>query len=160
MNKLTLVLLAVIFSLGLNLTYAQDKQDTSVIKKIVPAKSIDKKKIDITKPINDKKIDVTKQVKPKKYNYYDTTSKYEHKVKVKTVGSNESVTGLTPKVEVTKGTGKPVNSVCIVSGEELDSKITADYNGKTYGFCCKTCLKKFTKDPEKYISKFERSSKN
>jgi YHS domain-containing protein len=64
---------------------------------------------------------------------------------------------LTAKAEVTKGTGKPVNTVCIVSGEEVDGKTLADYKGKTYSFCCKTCLKKFTKDPEKYVAKFEKS---
>jgi len=61
--------------------------------------------------------------------------------------------------QVTKGTGKPVNTVCIVSGEEVDGKVLADYKGKTYSFCCKTCLKKFTKDPEKYVAKFEKSLK-
>jgi YHS domain-containing protein len=71
---------------------------------------------------------------------------------------DKKVETTTAKLEVTKGTGKPVNSVCIVSGEELDAKVTADYNGKTYGFCCKTCLKKFTKDPEKYVTKFEKKS--
>ena len=57
-----------------------------------------------------------------------------------------------------KITGKFVNSVCIVSHEEIDSKFFVDYNGKTYGFCCNTCLKKFKKDPAKYVAKFETES--
>src|ERR1035437_6206573 len=58
----------------------------------------------------------------------------------------------------TKSTHKPVNSLCLVSGEKIDSRITTDYKGKTYAFCCKTCLKKFTKDPEKYILKYDKES--
>ncbi|HEY4756495.1 MAG TPA: YHS domain-containing protein [Ignavibacteriaceae bacterium] len=55
---------------------------------------------------------------------------------------------------------KPVNSVCPVSGEEVDSKVTAVYKDKTYAFCCKNCLKKFNKDPEKYISKLSEDGKS
>lgn len=55
---------------------------------------------------------------------------------------------------------KLVNTVCPVSGEEIDPKITAVYNGKTYALCCKSCLKKFTKDPEKYISKLSEDGKS
>ncbi len=61
----------------------------------------------------------------------------------------------TTKTTDVKSTGKFVNNVCIVSHEEIDSKYFADYNGKTYGFCCNTCLKKFKKDPAKYVAKFE-----
>lgn len=63
----------------------------------------------------------------------------------------------TKKTDV-KSSGKFVNNVCIVSHEEIDSKYFADYNGKTYGFCCNTCLKKFKKDPAKYVAKFENES--
>jgi YHS domain-containing protein len=55
---------------------------------------------------------------------------------------------------------KPVNSVCPVSGEEIDSEITATYNGKTYAVCCKSCLKKFNKDPEKYVAKLSEDGKS
>ncbi|HEY6906384.1 MAG TPA: YHS domain-containing protein, partial [Ignavibacteriaceae bacterium] len=57
------------------------------------------------------------------------------------------------------GTDKPVNTVCPVSGEEIDSKITYTYNGKTYGLCCNKCLKKFKADPEKYISRMKSDEK-
>lgn len=55
---------------------------------------------------------------------------------------------------------KPVNTVCPVSGEEVDNKITSVYKGKTYALCCKTCLKKFNKDPEKYVSKLSDDGKS
>jgi YHS domain-containing protein len=112
MNKLTLGLLLLAFTVSLNLTFAQDNKDSK-----------DSKKTDVTKS------EVTKP--------------------------NVTKTEVTQAVVTAPGTGKPINAVCIVSGEELDSKVTADYKGKTYGFCCKTCLKKFTKDPEKYVTKYE-----
>ena len=46
------------------------------------------------------------------------------------------------------------------SFEEIDSEITATYNGKTYALCCKSCLKKFNKDPEKYVSKLSEDGKS
>lgn len=55
---------------------------------------------------------------------------------------------------------EPVNTVCPVSGEEIDSEITTIYNGKTYALCCKSCLKKFKKDPEKYVSKLSEDGKS
>jgi len=59
------------------------------------------------------------------------------------------------KVENTKTTAvkKAVafNKVCPVMGDEVDCKVkTVEYNGKVYRFCCKNCIKKFNKDPEKY----------
>lgn len=62
------------------------------------------------------------------------------------------------KTQVTDN--KPVNSVCPVSGEEIDPEITAVYKDKTYAVCCKSCLKKFNKDPEKYISKLSEDGKS
>lgn len=43
---------------------------------------------------------------------------------------------------------------CIVTGEKI--KLTKDilkttYKGKTYYFCCSDCVKKFKKNPKKYI---------
>ncbi len=49
--------------------------------------------------------------------------------------------------------GKPINTVCPVSGEDVDPKITYAYNGKTFAFCCNKCLKKFKADPQKYLSR-------
>lgn len=55
--------------------------------------------------------------------------------------------------------GKPVNTICPVSGEEADAAITYAYNGKTYALCCNKCLKKFKADPEKYISRMKENEK-
>jgi len=57
-------------------------------------------------------------------------------------------------------TAKTLNTVCPVSGEEADAQITYEYNGKTYSLCCNTCLKKFKKDPEKYISRLSEDGKS
>ncbi len=47
------------------------------------------------------------------------------------------------------------NTVCPVMGEEVDSKVqTATYGEKVIGFCCKSCVRKFTSNPEKYMKKF------
>lgn len=44
------------------------------------------------------------------------------------------------------------NKVCPVQGEEVDPEApTTEYNGKTIGFCCPGCDKKFKKDPERYM---------
>lgn len=49
-----------------------------------------------------------------------------------------------------------LNEVCPVSKEPIeDNSITHEYKGKTYALCCKSCLKKFKADPEKYVSKLE-----
>lgn len=59
------------------------------------------------------------------------------------------------KTEVAK-----LNTICPVSGEEADAQITYEYKGKTYSLCCNTCLKKFKKDPEKYISRLSEDGKS
>lgn len=54
-----------------------------------------------------------------------------------------------------------VNTVCPVSGEELeDNENTIKYEGKTYAVCCKKCLAKIEKDPEKYISRLSEDGKS
>jgi YHS domain-containing protein len=43
---------------------------------------------------------------------------------------------------------------CIVSGHEFvvkDDSPHAEYNGKTYYFCCPDCPKAFAAHPEKYV---------
>lgn len=47
-------------------------------------------------------------------------------------------------------------AVCIVNGEELGSMgepITEIYHGQEIKFCCKSCVKKFHANPDKYIDK-------
>lgn len=39
---------------------------------------------------------------------------------------------------------------CPVSGEAVDPKVSADYQGKKVYFCCKDCVEKFNKDTAKY----------
>ncbi len=46
------------------------------------------------------------------------------------------------------------NKVCPVMGDEVDPKVkTVEYKGKVIGFCCKSCIKKFQKDPEKAMKR-------
>lgn len=56
--------------------------------------------------------------------------------------------------------GKPVNSVCPVSGEELDEdQQLVKYKGEIIAVCCKKCEKKIKADPEKYLKKLKRDKK-
>lgn len=55
---------------------------------------------------------------------------------------------------------KPVNSVCPVTGEEIEKGApTVTYEGKTYALCCKSCIKKFNKEPAKYIGNLSEDGK-
>ena len=142
MKKLALGLLAFVFALSLNLTFAQERTDSKDVKKPEVTKPADTQKStdvtkskNITKTPNVTKIDVTKT-------------------------PNVKSTDVTKIAVVTAGTGKPVNAVCIVSGKQIDPKITADYKGKTYAFSSKTSLKKFTLNPEKYVAKLEKQKTN
>ncbi|MCR4416376.1 MAG: YHS domain-containing protein [Ignavibacteria bacterium] len=52
------------------------------------------------------------------------------------------------------------NEVCPVMGEPVDPEVqTVEYNGKVIGFCCKSCIKKFKKDPEKYLKNLSEDGK-
>lgn len=51
------------------------------------------------------------------------------------------------------------NKICPITGEKIDKKISYEYNGKTYYFCCQACIDEFKEDPEKYIKKMEEGSK-
>lgn len=44
-------------------------------------------------------------------------------------------------------------TVCPVLGGPIDKKISADYKGTRYYFCCVGCQGKFKADPEKYVPK-------
>lgn len=55
----------------------------------------------------------------------------------------------------TLSTKKIWNTICPVMGEEVDSNVqTATYGEKVIGFCCKSCVRKFISNPEKYMKKF------
>ena len=177
MYRLTLGLLTFAFIFSFNITWSQVKTDSSLVKNPVTTKSIDKTKVTTTKTIDKTKVGVTKTTTTKETEVTKSTDKKKIDVTkpsiIKKVDTTKSVykkkAGLTEttnvkslnstaKSAVTKGTGSPINKVCIVSGEDIDSKVTADYKGTTYAFCCKTCLKKFTADPEKYVSKLDKEA--
>jgi YHS domain-containing protein len=135
-NKMKLValfFLTFMFVHSYDLTFAQERTDSK-----------DVKKPEVTKPAEiQKTVDVTKS-KDITTPIYTPTQK----------------TGISKTAVVTKGTGNPVNSVCIVSGKQIDPKITADYKGKTYAFSSKTSLKKFTLNPESYVRRYENQKTN
>ena len=142
MKLVALFFLTFMFVRSYDLTFAQERTDSKDVKKPEVTKPTDVQKStdvtkskNITKTTNVTKIDVTKT-------------------------PNVKSTDVTKTAVVTAGTGKPVNAVCIVSGKQIDPKITADYKGKTYAFSSKTSLKKFTKDPEKYVAKLEKQKTN
>jgi YHS domain-containing protein len=64
------------------------------------------------------------------------------------------------KKDIVTEEGVPFNTICPVSTEEADPNITYTYEGKTYALCCNSCLKKFKKDPEKYISRLSEDGKS
>lgn len=45
------------------------------------------------------------------------------------------------------------NTVCPITGDKVSPKAFVDYEGKRYHFCCQNCVKKFKKNPEKYLAK-------
>jgi len=48
---------------------------------------------------------------------------------------------------------------CIVTENDLDSmggEVTKVYKGQEVKFCCRPCIKKFDKNPEKYLSRLEQ----
>ncbi len=98
-------------------------------------------------------------------NSFSQDKKMEMKKKVETTEKKVTNTkqDVIKKIEKTDKEvvdNKPVNTVCPVSGEDIEDGVTTTYNGKTYALCCKSCLKKFTKDPEKYISKLNEDGKS
>ena len=51
---------------------------------------------------------------------------------------------------------------CVVSDEklgEMGKPVTLTYKGQEMNFCCKDCVKKFNKEPEKYLKKLAEEQK-
>jgi len=51
---------------------------------------------------------------------------------------------------------------CLVTGDDLDDmddRVSIVYEGQTFEFCCKPCLKKFNKNPGKYVKALEKATK-
>lgn len=46
--------------------------------------------------------------------------------------------------------------VCGMTVDPASADLKYDYNGKTYFFCCRSCLNKFQKEPEKYLMQQEK----
>lgn len=101
--------------------------------------------LSINSSAQDKKMEMKKKVESTERKVMDTKMEVDKKIE---------------KTEKKIVDNKPVNTVCPVSGEEIDPEITATYNGKTYALCCKSCLKKFNKDPEKFVSKLSEDGKS
>lgn len=53
---------------------------------------------------------------------------------------------------------KAGNAICPVSGDKISGRHSVVHNGKEYNLCCKACVKKFKKNPEKYIAKLAKMS--
>jgi YHS domain-containing protein len=47
------------------------------------------------------------------------------------------------------------NAKCPVAGDPVDPNVSVVYKGRTVYFCCKDCVAKFNKDPEKYMAKLD-----
>ncbi|MEK6528649.1 MAG: YHS domain-containing protein [Nitrospirota bacterium] len=73
----------------------------------------------------------------------DDHSKHEH-------GTEAAVADAVSQEAVNVG-----NKICPVSGEKIEekAKVTYEYKGKIYNFCCASCVDDFKKDPQKYIKK-------
>jgi len=64
--------------------------------------------------------------------------------------------------EATPSIPYPLTS-CIVSGDKLGDMgkpVMVDYKGQQVGFCCKSCIDDFEKDPSKYLAKLKTPSKS
>lgn len=56
--------------------------------------------------------------------------------------------------------GQATNTVCPVSGDKVGSvgkPVYVEYHGKRIAFCCKDCVKKFYKNPDKYGALAEKN---
>jgi YHS domain-containing protein len=50
---------------------------------------------------------------------------------------------------------------CLVTGDgldDMDERVTTVHEGQTFEFCCKPCLKKFNKNPGKYLKALAKST--
>lgn len=52
------------------------------------------------------------------------------------------------------------NKICPVMGGKVDEKVTYEYEGKIYNFCCPGCVDVFKNDPQKYVQKVEEQLKS
>ncbi|MCX6151887.1 MAG: hypothetical protein NTX22_15285 [Ignavibacteriales bacterium] len=82
-------------------------------------------------------------------------------LKNKEVVNSDNAKTIDKKGKVEESVKMANNKVCPVSGEELENNdVTYTYKGVTYGLCCKKCLAKVKKDPDKYLSKLSTDGKS
>lgn len=48
-------------------------------------------------------------------------------------------------------------TLCPVSGDPIDAKVSTDYKGRRVYFCCAMCIKDFQADPAKYLPLLSRT---
>ncbi|MGB9664365.1 MAG: YHS domain-containing protein [Ignavibacteria bacterium] len=90
------------------------------------------------------------------FNFSVAQEKENQKLKTQDKIELKSATKKDNKLEVKK----IWNEVCPVMGDPVDPETpTVEYNGKIIGFCCKSCIKKFKKDPEKYLKNLSEDGK-
>src|SRR6185295_9062996 len=53
----------------------------------------------------------------------------------------------------------PINKKCPITGKEIVSGKTVEYEKQLIGFCCMDCVNKFETDPKKYIGKVKEFKK-
>ena len=59
-------------------------------------------------------------------------------------------------MEATAAGGSYPLTKCVVSGEDLgDKPYVFTHNGQTVKLCCKDCLAKFDKEPDKYMAQIQ-----
>ncbi len=77
--------------------------------------------------------------------------------------ANQSITiDSKPSISNSKKAKPYTLKTCIVSDEELGSMgdpITVIYKEQEFKLCCKPCIKKFKKDPEKYLKLLAKKTK-
>lgn len=69
---------------------------------------------------------------------------------------------LKPSPEQVKAAKAVGNKICPISGDEIGGMgpgKTVIYQGKAVQLCCGSCMKKFAKDPAKYVAAAEASVK-
>ncbi len=156
MKKLLLAVFILLMGAGFSLnTYAQEKPKAEKPEKMEKAEKPEK---------------VEKAEKPEKMEKAEKSEKMEKAEKEEVMeksekAEKEEMTEKDEKMEKDEkaeelADAKPFNSVCPVSGEEIDGEHTYVYKGVKYATCCNKCMKKFKADPEKYISRLSEDGKS
>jgi YHS domain-containing protein len=82
----------------------------------------------------------------------------------KSTGSAATPVSATDSKKVVKKAPKPKPyplQTCLVTGDgldDMDERVTTVHEGQTFEFCCKPCLKKFNKNPAKYVKALAKAT--